>query len=173
VLRRLYLRFISRLPRRHAKRVQRVVMLLRPRAKRRAALEAMQTPEVRLMAVAWGVGHDELERIRDLMVKLGGKHPDRMLVVSDCDALFGKGSCHFEYVPARGEFGGLFPDRDYDEFVGRRIQEIADAFRARRVVAFGEVDDAILYALARRTAAELEPEEADGPEPAPEPEPAP
>ncbi len=102
------------------------------------------------MAIAWGVGHEELERIRDRMVAIGGNNPDRMLVVSDCDALFGKGSCHFEYIPAREEYGNLFPDREYEAFVNRRVQEIAEAFRARRVVAFGDVDDAILWALARR-----------------------
>lgn len=160
MLRRIYLAIVSRLPRKQAKRFQRMVLMLRPRARRRAALEAALTPEVRLMAVAWGVGHDELERIRDQMLAIGGKNPDRMLVVSDCDALFGKGSCHFEYVPARGEYGRLYPDRDYEAFVNRRIQEIADAFRARRVVAFGEVDDAILWALARRRPAEDDAEEA-------------
>jgi hypothetical protein len=157
----VYLAIVSRLPRKQAKRFQRVVLMLRPRARRRAALEASLTPEVRLMAIAWGVGHDELERIRDQMLAIGGKNPDRMLVVSDCDALFGKGSCHFEYVPAREEYGRLYPDRDYEAFVNRRIQEIADAFRARRVVAFGEVDDAILWALARRRPADDVPEEAD------------
>jgi hypothetical protein len=154
VLRRIYLGIVSRLPRRHARRLQSFVMLMRPRARRRAALEAALTPEVRLMAIAWGVGHDELERIRDLMLAIGGKNPDRMLVVSDCDALFGKGSCHFEYIPAREEYGRLFPEREYEVFVNGRIQEIAEAFRARRVVAFGEVDDAILWALARRRPAD-------------------
>lgn len=156
MLRRIYLAIVSRLPRRQAKRFQSFVMFMRPRARRRAALEAALTPEVRLMAVAWGVGHDELERIRDLMLAIGGNNPDRMLVVSDCDALFGKGSCHFEYIPAREEYGRLFPDREYEAFVNRRIQEIAEAFRARRVVAFGEVDDAILWALARRRPSEKE-----------------
>ena len=67
--RRIYLAIISRLSRRQAKRFERFVLLMRPRARRRAALEAAQTPEVRLMAIAWGVGHDELERIRDLMAR--------------------------------------------------------------------------------------------------------
>ncbi|MEA2347928.1 MAG: hypothetical protein QOG62_1715 [Thermoleophilaceae bacterium] len=159
MLRRVYLRIISRLPRKQAKLLQKVVMALRPRAKRRAALEAARTPEARLMCIAWGVDRAELESIRDRMAALGGKHPERMLVVSDCDALFGKGSCHFEYVPARAEWQRLLPDGDYDDFVFRRIGEITNAFRAQRVLAMGTVDDALIQAMARRRPAEAEPDE--------------
>ena len=158
MLRRIYLRLISSLSRKQARRVQRVVMALRPRAKRRAALEAARTPEARLMCVAWGVTRGELEVIRDQMALLGGRHPERMVVVSNCDALFGKGGCHFEYVPARAEYERLLPDGQYDDFVYRRIQEIASAFRAQRVLALGNVDDAIIHAMARRRPSEPEAE---------------
>lgn len=150
MLRRAYLAVLRRLPRRHAKRVQRLVMLMRPRARRRAALEAARTPEVRLMCVAWGVDHDELASIRDRLLAVDAAHPERMLVVSDCDVIFGKGSCHFEYVPRREEWERVVPGGDYDDFVFRRVKEIADAFRARRVLALGTLDDTLLHAIARK-----------------------
>jgi hypothetical protein len=157
MLRRLYLRLINRLPRRHARRLQRLVMLLRPRARRRAAALAAMTPEARLMCVAWGVTHEQLGQLRDRLLAIGGSHPERMLVVSDCDALFGKGSCHFEYIPGRAEWERHFPDGDHDDFVRRRVEEIAEAFRARRVVLVGEATDPILYALAgKQPRSELE-----------------
>lgn len=157
-LRRVYLAIISRLSRRQAKRLQAVVMALRPRARRRAAALAALTPEVRLMCIAWGVDRTRLEAIRDQMFEIGGRKPERMLVVSDCDALFGKGGCQFEYIPSREEWSARFdPDR-YDRFVAGRIDEIVEVFRARRVVAIGEVPEPLLYGLAGRTPSE------DGPE---------
>jgi len=146
--RRIYLALISRLSRKQAKRLQSIVMALRPRARRRAAALAALTPEVHLMCIAWGVDRAELERIRDRMLAIGGRRPERMLVVSDCDALFGKGSCHFEYIPARAEWEQRFDPADYDGFVARRISEIAVSFRARRVVALGEIPEPLLYSLA-------------------------
>lgn len=151
MLRRAYLRLLSRLSRRQARRVQRVVMFFRPRARRRAAELAAITPPARLMCIALGVGRDELERLRDRVLEVAGHRPERMVVVSDCDALFGKGSCHFEYVPARPEWERHFQGRDYDGFVARRIDAIAESFRPRRVVAVGELTDPLLYGLAGKT----------------------
>jgi len=100
------------------------------------------------MCIVWGVREAELADTLGRVLAI--VDPADVVVVSDSDAthLFRKGGCRFEYVPPRADWERHFPERDYDTFVGHRVDSLHESYRIERQVVFGAIPDGLLRGLA-------------------------
>lgn len=133
--RRLYRWLVRRVPPRAAWTLWRVALAVASARRRRVG-----GPGVAVACVAWGASEGQVDRLlKRLVADLGGE-PDRLLVISDCDAvqLAAARGCRFEYLPPRDEWERRFPGAEYDAFLTRRAESIQSSYRIDRVELEGE-----------------------------------
>jgi Glycosyltransferase family 28 C-terminal domain len=138
-----YLRLLSWLPARAAEGLREGAWRFRGRGSRpRAVASAPVSPrsmgggEVELVCLAVGVKQGQLgELIEDVTLRTS-RGPAGVLFVTDCAAfpLFSGRGHRFEYIPPRGEWDKRSFSSDYDSFLNRRIDEIAEAYGVNRTL---------------------------------------
>lgn len=153
--RRIYWWIVRRLPPRYARALRSAVVYVGTGGRRRALAPGLTStikftpPRLKLLCIALEVSEAELAALVDRVLGIA-VDPTRVAFVSDNDAvhLFRKRGCRFEYVPPRVDWEAHFPERDYESFLGHRIDSLFGVYGVERTMTFGSIPDGLLLGLA-------------------------